>query len=112
MVDWNPDEIMLHSAVHPLAIATIAMQVGFDSVLKHDDKSHWFDIEALICFFTHCMVYGDRETFLPAYERVQRLAHEVRELGWNEDLDRRCKALELLQNEVHEVYAHLFVQQG
>lgn len=75
------------------------------------DKSHWFDIEALICFFTHCVVYGDWETFRPAYERVQRLADEVIEFGWNEDRDRRCKALELLQNEIHEGYPHLFVQQ-
>lgn len=111
MVGWNPDEIMLHSEAHPLAIEIMAMQVGFESVLNREDKSHWFDIEALICFFTHCVVYGDRETFLPAYKRVQRLADEVKEFGWNDDRDRRCKALGVLEKEIHEVYPHLFVQQ-
>lgn len=105
---WNPDEIP--SSV-PITEAHFK-NVGGANDLVQAYQPHWFDIEAMICFFTHCMVYGDRETFLPAYERVQRLADEVREFGWNEDRVRRCKALVGLEKEVYEVYPHLFVQQG
>ena len=134
---WNPDEVALPDEgkdIPPGFTECLAFQVGCDSIMKREAsvpiteehfknvggandlvqayQPHWFDIEAMICFFTHCMVYGDRETFRPAYERVQRLADEVREFGWNEDRVRRCKALGGLEKEVYEVYPHLFVQQG
>ncbi|WZX10791.1 hypothetical protein [Enterobacter phage EC152] len=132
---WNPDEIALPDEgkdIPPGFKECLAFQAGCDSILKREEtvqiteehfknvedanelvqayQPHWFDIEAMICFFTHCTVYGDRQTFLPAFNRVQALANEVKEFGWNQDRTRRLKALALLENEIYQAYPDLFVR--
>lgn len=131
---WNPDEIALPDQgkdIPPGFKECLAFQVGCDSVMKREAsvpiteehfkfvehawglvqayKPNWYDVEALTTFFMFC---ANRDSmYKPAADAADRLYGEIKKGGWNEDIIRRFKNLDILSREIHDTNPKMFVQE-
>lgn len=131
---WNPDEIALPEEgndIPPGFTECLAFQVGCDSIMKREAsvpiaeehfkivgnawelvqayKPTWYDVEALATFFTFC---ANRDSmYKPASDAADRLYDEIKKGGWNDDIIRRFKNLDILSREIHDTNPKMFVQE-
>lgn len=102
---WNPDEIP--SSV-PITEEYFQI-VGNAWELVQAYKPIWYDVEALATFFTFC---ANRDSmYKPASDAADRLYEEIKKGGWNDDIIRRFKNLDILSREIHDTNPKMFVQE-
>lgn len=101
---WNPEEIPSSVPITEEHFKNVSD--GWELVMSY--RPTWFDVEALATFFMFC---ANRDSmYKPAADAADRLYDEIKKGGWNDDIIRRFKNLDILSREIHDTNQKMFVQ--